>query len=310
MQCLYVAALPEGPVWGGGLTQPAQAHTTDEVLRALHHLAGDPDRDRYAAYGVVWSYNTTTRDRRITHTLVHTNGAAHPDAFRPFEVMQPRLSDSLRSTTIASLTEEASAFMPKGFCDVGATVTFKNDLETLRRYVALQQDILRDKADRGIGQVSHVQNMTWILSFEPLTRDVIQRSKAQGGNVMGLDDGEENQIMMMITSRHGSALDDPVMHDAVQETETRIKHATHLAGTDSDFLYLNYAGEFQDPIAGYGEDSVAFLQATSERYDGRMPGGIKIRKTTENLDKARTDMRSIYPPNNHQLVLGSMAQEL
>ncbi|KAI7204840.1 hypothetical protein KC316_g510 [Hortaea werneckii] len=301
-----VAALPEGPVWGGGLTQPAQAHTTDEVLRALHHLAGDPDRDRYAAYGVLWSYNTTTGNRRITHTLVHTNGTAHPDAFRPFEDIQPRLSSSLRSTTIASLTEEASAFMPKGFRDFGATVTFKNDLETLREVHRIADEVAQ--------KVSYVQNMTWIFSFEPLTRDVIQRSKAQGGNVMGLDDGKGNQIIMMIASRHGSAFDDPVMHAAVQEAEARIKHATHLAGTDSDFLYLNYAGEFQDPIAGYGEDSVAFLQATSERYDrggvfqSRMPGGFKLRKATENSDKARTD--SIYPPNDHQLVLGSMAQEL
>ncbi|KAI7366236.1 hypothetical protein KC328_g18515, partial [Hortaea werneckii] len=169
-----VAALPEGPVWGGGLTQPAQAHTTDEVLKALHHLAGDPDRDRYAAYGVLWSYNTTTGDRRITHTLVHTNGTAHPDAFRPFEKIQPRLSSSLRSTTIGSLTEEASAFMSKGFRDVGATVTFKNDLETLRAVHRIADEVFQ--------KVSHVQNMTWIFSFEPLTRNVIQRSKAQGGN--------------------------------------------------------------------------------------------------------------------------------
>lgn len=134
---------------------------------------------------------------------------------------------------------------------------------------------------------------------------------------MGLGGGgEEDSIIMMVAPRLGSDFDVTVAHAAAKETVAKIKHATHLAGTDSDFLYLNYAGEFQDPIAGYGEDSVAFLQATSELYDpgrvfqSRMPGGFKIRKTTENSDKARTDMRSIYPPNDHQLVLGSMAQEL
>ncbi|KAI7151780.1 hypothetical protein KC349_g9324 [Hortaea werneckii] len=294
-------------MWGGGLTQPAHSHTTDEVFRALHHLAGDSDRDRYAAYGVLWSYNTTTGDRRITHTLVHTNGTAHPDAFRPFEKIQPRLSSSLRSTTIGSLTEEASAFMPKGFRDVGATVTFKNDLETLRAVLRIADEVFQ--------KVSHVQNMTWIFSFEPLTRNVIQRSKAQGGNVMGLDN-KTDRIFMMVTARYDSELYDPVMHAAAQETVAKIKLATHLAGTDDDFLYLNYAGGFQDRIAGYGEAGVAFLQATSERYDpgavfqSRMPGRFKIGKTTDNSGKAWTDMRSFDPPNDHQPVLGSVAQEL
>lgn len=188
-------------------------------------------------------------------------------------------------------------------------------MKSFRRYVAAQQTIFRDKADRDVEQVSHVQNMTWIFSFEPLTRDVIQRSNAQGGNVMAVGGGE-NWIIMMIAPRLGSDFDIPVAHEAAQETVARINHATHLAGTNSDFLYLNYAGEFQDPIAGYGDDSVAFLQATSERYDpggvfqSRMPGGFKIGKTTENADKAWTDMRSFDPPNDHRLVLGSVAQEL
>lgn len=188
-------------------------------------------------------------------------------------------------------------------------------MKSLRRYVALQQDSLRDKAYRKMGQLSYVENMTWIFSFEPLPRSVTQRSEARGGNVMGLDN-KTDRIFMMVTARYDSEFNDPVMHAAAQETVAKIKLATHLAGTDDDFLYLNYAGGFQDPIAGYGEASLAFLQATSERYDpsavfqSRMPGGFKIGKTTENADKAWTDMRSFDPPNDHQVVLGSVAQEL
>ncbi|KAI6790359.1 hypothetical protein KC361_g7962 [Hortaea werneckii] len=166
-----------------------------------------------------------------------------------------------------------------------ATVTFKNDLETLREVHRIADEVAQE------------------------------RSKAQGGNVMGLDN-KTDRSFMMVTARYDSELNDPVMHAAAQETVAKIKHATHLAGTDDDSLYLNYAGGFQDPIAGYGEASVAFLQATSERYDpgaifqSRMPGGFKIGKTTENSEKGRTDMRSFYPSNDHQFALGSVAQEL
>jgi hypothetical protein len=56
-------------------------------------------------------------------------------------------------------------------------------------------------------------------------------------------------------------------------------------GVGKRFLYLNYAAQFQDPLAGYGPASVERLQAASAKYDPSgvfkklVPGGFKIPET-------------------------------
>lgn len=52
--------------------------------------------------------------------------------------------------------------------------------------------------------------------------------------------------------------------------------------TDSSYIYLNYAGEHQDPLGGYGTANVAKMAALSKKYDPKgvfqklVPGGWKI----------------------------------
>jgi len=53
-------------------------------------------------------------------------------------------------------------------------------------------------------------------------------------------------------------------------------------GKWNPYIYLNYAGEFQDPLGGYGKANVAKLAALSKKYDPAqvfqklVPGGWKI----------------------------------
>lgn len=62
----------------------------------------------------------------------------------------------------------------------------------------------------------------------------------------------------------------------------KAKAATVALGTDDKFLYLNFAGGFQDPISGYGAKNVEFLRRVAAAYDPQgvfqklMPGGFKL----------------------------------
>jgi hypothetical protein len=54
------------------------------------------------------------------------------------------------------------------------------------------------------------------------------------------------------------------------------------AGLAHPFLYANWAAWWQDPIRGYGEESVRYLQRMSRKYDPgrvfqeRVSGGFKL----------------------------------
>jgi hypothetical protein len=49
----------------------------------------------------------------------------------------------------------------------------------------------------------------------------------------------------------------------------------------SDWLYLNFAAGFQDPLKGYGEESLRRLRGVARRYDPegffqKYTGGFKL----------------------------------
>lgn len=54
------------------------------------------------------------------------------------------------------------------------------------------------------------------------------------------------------------------------------------AGGLRRFKYLNYADPNQDVLGSYGEENLAFLRATSRKYDPhgvfqkKVPGGFKL----------------------------------
>lgn len=52
-------------------------------------------------------------------------------------------------------------------------------------------------------------------------------------------------------------------------------------GVRSEWLYLNFAAKFQDPIKGYGRETLGKLRSVSKRYDPegffqRRTGGFKL----------------------------------
>lgn len=53
-------------------------------------------------------------------------------------------------------------------------------------------------------------------------------------------------------------------------------------GVHNKYIYLNFAARFQDPLAGYGEESVKSLQRVSRKYDPagvfqkQLAGGFKL----------------------------------
>jgi len=126
-----VAAFENGKVWGGGITNPATGNNTAIFLKALSNLTDNNHKDPYAAYGTLFSYNTSTNARVIVHTIVYTKDIEHPEIFQPFESITPQLANSLRTTTVGDLTNESSAFMPVGYRDLDATVAFKNSIAAI-----------------------------------------------------------------------------------------------------------------------------------------------------------------------------------
>ncbi|KAI1259890.1 hypothetical protein F5Y18DRAFT_432862 [Xylariaceae sp. FL1019] len=76
--------------------------------------------------------------------------------------------------------------------------------------------------------------------------------------------------------------DDKLIYDMMKSTVERVRSMTVEHQTALDFIYLNYAADFQDPIGSHGAENKEKLQDVSRRYDPeglfqkRVPGGFKL----------------------------------
>lgn len=63
---------------------------------------------------------------------------------------------------------------------------------------------------------------------------------------------------------------------------TEITSYAASSGADNSYIYLNYASKEQNPLEGYGSDSLAKIRAVAEKYDPNrvfqymMLGGFKV----------------------------------
>ncbi|KAF5870590.1 putative fad binding domain containing protein [Botrytis fragariae] len=77
-------------------------------------------------------------------------------------------------------------------------------------------------------------------------------------------------------------LDDQKFTDAAYATVDEINAVAGNLGVTNPFIYLNYAGQRQNPLAGYGEGNIEKMRALSRKYDRQgtfqklVKGGFKI----------------------------------
>ena len=142
---------------------------------------------------------------------------------------------------------------------------------------------LWDLADTTATELILVTGLIYTMTLQPLPYTIYSKSAATGGNILGLDRFDEDLINVLFTLSWLLPTDNATIEAAVQKLESDILALEKEMGVYNEFVYLNYAAEWQDPIAGYGEDNVEFLKGVSKKYDPNgvfqtgVPGGFKLK---------------------------------
>lgn len=147
------------------------------------------------------------------------------------------------------------------------------------------------------------EKVDWIVQLIPQPRVQQSYAKKRGGNSLGLTGIKEDQIgkrreaasgtVTKLTEWHvvfwlASRWTDPGLDGMMEDARRKFIDVSEAVakkhGTYSPFLYINFAAPSQEPLCGYGAESVAFLRKTAQKYDPQgifqklMPGGFKISK--------------------------------
>ena len=146
------------------------------------------------------------------------------------------------------------------------------------------QEKFFDLGNQTVQGIQDVKGLVFSLSFQPLPQIVIQYGPKNGGNSLGLDASDGDLVNVLLTVQWMQKSDDAAINKAAQGLFTQAEAASKALGTYNPYLYLNYAADFQNPIAGYGAASVTNLQTVSKKYDPgqlfqkQVPGGFKLQE--------------------------------
>lgn len=135
------------------------------------------------------------------------------------------------------------------------------------------------KADTGILEFAHktfgvafeklkdVPNVLFSLTFEPLPVSMLEASKARGKNALGLAPSDGPLVVILFYSSWDNPEDDKKVFNVSKDAINTIEKDARDKDLFSQYKYLNYALEHQDPIGSYGSESTARLKAVSAKYD-------------------------------------------
>lgn len=153
-----------------------------------------------------------------------------------------------------------------------ATTTFRPTEEMLRAAY--------DAFSSSLEGVKDIKGLTWSLSFEPLPPQIYKRDAA--GNALGLADRSGSLVVCLLSQAWSDDADNERATAASSALVSAVEKAARDLGAYDPFVYLNYAGTWQDPISSYGDESVQQLQQLRGRVDPDgvftrlVPGGFKI----------------------------------
>ena len=153
-------------------------------------------QDDYAAIESIHAYNSSG-PTTLGAIIVYTKPIANASIFNEILRGRPQLSNDLRITNLSSLTVETAArkcletdYMAPliGMIAIGnwvwAHLSFSNNATTLAKVNDIMQDVFTNLPFKA-------KNYSFSNVYQPIPRAISRRSAAMGGNVLGLNTGED-----------------------------------------------------------------------------------------------------------------------
>ncbi|KAF7924981.1 uncharacterized protein EAE98_007069 [Botrytis deweyae] len=185
------------------------------------------------------------------------------------------ISSTMRITNVSSLTDElAGGTSTLNSRYIFVTTTFSNSAGMYETAVNI--------SNKHLEPFKNTTGLVWSILFQPIPLIVSERSIATGGNIMGVDRNKENLTLFLVYVTWLKASDDQKFTDAAYATVDEINAVAGTLGVTNPFIYLNYAGQKQNPLAGYGEGNMEKMRTLSRKYDPQgtfqklVKGGFKI----------------------------------
>ncbi|KAL6233355.1 hypothetical protein BDW75DRAFT_191822 [Aspergillus navahoensis] len=247
----------QGPVWGGQVYYPLD--TIDDQLRAFENFNVAEGYDEYASLITSFGY-AGGNGAGVVNSIVYTREEEYPQVFGKFFEM-PSAYSTMRVAGMQDISTEQGSFQSNGKRQLNVVVTHGSTINMLNA------TYLRWKSS--LPAIEDVRGIVWSISLEPLPPAIYAREPTK--NAFGLSNTTGPQVVALLSVSWEDEADDEKVRNTARSLFEGIEEDARRLDSYEPFLYLNYAADWQDPIASYGEESVEMLRRVSRDVD---PKGV------------------------------------
>ncbi|KAM0351034.1 hypothetical protein ACHAPU_002815 [Fusarium lateritium] len=267
---LKTIPLPKGQLWGG-----LRVYTENEFIEvtdALFNIIKNSEKDPKAGLYVVFNHINGTK--KVMPFLYYSEpGGGKATIWDDFNKIEP-IRDTTTDRDLAAWTKEMTNYSPFGFRQMYYVISTKVDRDIL--------DFARDCFFKTVHSIENIPGIVPAMVIQGITTPQIKHMQKNGGNALGIDANDGLLFIIQLSVSWEKRADDEAVHSWVSDVLETISHEAKARGVGNDFVYMNYASQFQDVIATYGSVNKAKLKSISKKYDPQhvfqllQPGYFKL----------------------------------
>ncbi|KAJ5333356.1 Bifunctional solanapyrone synthase [Penicillium brevicompactum] len=205
--------------------------------------------------------------------LAYTKNDSNPEIFKQYRSI-PAISDTSSSKSLVEYVKYVETENPFGLREVYWPIT-----------VQLNENFAKWVVGTFYSMVPRVANVTGVqpvIVYQGITEPMLKNMANNGGNALGLDASNGPLHLMHISCWWSNESDDQTIYAFINSFWKKVIAHAKDVGVYNEYIYMNYASMFQDPISGYGSSNKATLRKIAKRYDPKQvyqnlqPGYFKL----------------------------------
>jgi FAD/FMN-containing dehydrogenase len=254
-----VQAVPQGQMWGGMRVYMESAFPA--LIKAYVNLGKSAKKDGKAHQILSFGFSGIP----IANVeLEYGEPSPNATVLSEYNAIGGAIQDGTGVKSLAELTtalagSATGAGLRQAFWTWSAKLD--EDLATTTKDIFFEE----------IKAITNAANLTAAISFQVITEPILEKMATRGDNPLGLSATDGPIMNLLIALRWMDTTDDSRLNQFALKVKDRAVAAAKATGKHKDYLYMNYASPWQDPVAGYGAANKAKLQQISKKYD---PSGV------------------------------------
>ncbi|KAI0506893.1 hypothetical protein F5B22DRAFT_427395 [Xylaria bambusicola] len=251
---------------GGGLWDGSNTSTQTQFFSAFesYMAPGGGVDDPNVAISAIIGLTPSTGAKQLTSIQFAPGKDSSPRAFENFTAIDAPFIQAIGGTVMPSWTALPILLAQlgvRGSREVYSSVSFFPDPRAIR----IANETVTELA---VPVLSQIPDSEIAFTYQPVSKDWLEASKASGHNMLDLDPRLGTFIAGLITITWTDAAHDAAVNKLTQRIVRTIENRTRALGLYYPFIYLNDAGPTQRPFDTYGGGgSLPKLRAIRAKYD-------------------------------------------